>query len=313
MALRCLKEMCLVRPFMDVNQNSEYFSFMEIMEANVESDKFKEFCDLFIQELETFLKRTKICLPSSFYSAGLSHFESTLSNEEFLKRMAECLMCIASDSSLHVITAFIPEFISYLYEEVFIMIFEKMRKSSAEAAPTLGTVEISQTQRQVVHYVAGSVLKGICRMGRRYPNNLVYQRMVSAIRDNMLEGSNFTCENNDKFWTECLSRGALTFVNGPILEFFVGVFKAVSACEQTDGSVLHDDVLEKVMISPVRLIWDNVVGSSLSEEESLSLMAKVVQSFAQTSGKGIVKRRLNVIAANRPQVSMNLRHAVAPR
>jgi len=110
----------------------------------------------------------------------------------------------------------------------------------------------------------------------------------------------------DRAWTDFCNRGALLFVGKAFMEFIIVVVKLLYAVERPDGSLIHEDVEAKLLQSPARCLWDEVIGSSLDQETSILFMRGVVKSFTTSYGRGVYLKHMNR-NMERPQNSLALR------
>ena len=88
--------------------------------------------------------------------------------------------------------------------------------------------------------------------------------------------------------------------------------KIVYSCEQKDGSIDYEAVIKEICNSHLSVDWDNIISDSLSETTSFNLLCDLTKNFCRTCGRGIAKRRLNLMRS-RPVVSMTTRHLAASR
>jgi len=61
------------------------------------------------------------------------------------------------------------------------------------------------------------------------------------------------------------------------------------------------------------ILWDGVVGDSLSESASYELMCGMIYSFCNTYGVGRTKELMNKFRLTKGEASIALRHKVAPK
>lgn len=176
-------------------------------------------------------------------------------------------------------------------------------------------VQIDANERKAIHNIAGSVVKGFCRYGRRYPGNSKWRSILTAITSKMIENPEIApASQSDRSWTQIQNRKALTFVGADALEFFVSLAKVLHCMEFKHQRALpHDEIMEAVFSGECKFIWDAMIGSSLTEELSISLLKGVSRSFTHTYGRGICLKKMNTAAKSKPFTSITLRHSVAPK
>jgi len=115
---------------------------------------------------------------------------------------------------------------------------------------------------------------------------------------------------SDRCWTEFCNRGALNFVGPLFLDFILAVVKILVSEERPDGSLFHEDVQRALLESPARGLWDQLIGSTLDEDDSIIFMRGIVRSFTTTYGGGVsLKLRNQELAC--PKVSVPLRKRLA--
>jgi len=93
----------------------------------------------------------------------------------------------------------------------------------------------------------------------------------------------------------------------------LAVAQIVASSEQIDGSLPVDDILTEVVSSKPKWDWEMIVGTALEEDLSFSLLLGIVRSFISTYGKGVIMRHLNKLYQDKAEVSVPLRHKIAPR
>ena len=156
-------------------------------------------------------------------------------------------------------------------------------------AQPLPQAQISAEDRQVIHYISGSIIRAFLRKARQYKSSCIWTSIKDAIIHCILEGEVVVAaSNSDRMWTEYLSRGVLCFVGAKFLDFIVSL-DIICVVKKPDGSIYHQDFQEQLFRSKSHKLWDDLISSRLSEDQSLSFMIAVVKSFTSTYGWSISK------------------------
>ena len=164
----------------------------------------------------------------------------------------------------------------------------------------------------MIYYIAGSIMRGYLKVGRRFPNSATWKSIVAVLRAKVLIERPDGDLDVDAEWTMDVDRGSLLFINAKCQNVFVKLTKVIFSCEKQDGSIDYETVISKVCNSDVSVDWDDIVSDSLPQDVSLNLMSDIVVCFCRTCGRGFAKRRLNFLR-NRTIASLTTRHLVASR
>jgi len=109
--------------------------------------------------------------------------------------------------------------------------------------------------------------------------------------------TNVTNRRSVKYWTSLMNRKSLLFLHERNLPFFIAVSKLLQSLESGDGSLHHARVMDAVTGTPaITALWDSIVDTSLSDDDSFRFMTQVIRSLTNTFGKGVMMRRMNAKA-----------------
>ncbi|XP_026280510.1 uncharacterized protein LOC113207950 [Frankliniella occidentalis] len=270
------------------------------------AEDLHKFSTLICTELICDVCKQKTMLPSPLMISLFDKMEEIVSDDSLCE---EYLSVLGLDSfEIDAQSQFLMEFMLNFTLEIFKFISSTYR--SKFTCSRQRNFVLDQDDKQVVYYIAGSIMRGYLKMARRHKENLKWQKIESVLRCKVL------CEKPvgeiDAEWTAELDRGGLLYIQQSVQEFFKKVCLVVFACEKRDGSIDYDDVIAKVSNCDISVDWDNIIKDSLSEEVSISLMNDVITCFSRTCGRGVAKRRLNFLR-QKPVISMATRVSVARR
>ncbi|KAK3913049.1 Formamidopyrimidine-DNA glycosylase [Frankliniella fusca] len=280
--------------------------FKELVGHLAVQPKFVDFSELVAKELLVALD-SKVVLPSALMSNLGDKMEEILSNSD----LCSSLLSILNLSEFHPNTQsqFLLEFMLNFTLEIFRYIYRSNYRPNEGAVVS----ELDLEQKQVIFYIAGSIMRGYLRIAKRYSSNVKWQTIASVLKTKVL------CEipegeiNIEAQWTSDVDRGGLLYIFPPVQEFFKKVASVILESEKFDGSINYEEVIEKVTKSNISVDWDQIISDALPEKLSLNLVNDVITMFSKICGRGITKRRLNRLRNKNPLISMAMRVSVARR
>lgn len=265
---------------------------------NVTDDSFGLFLNTIHMRFVEALHSKAFILPSALFSIILDVNEEILTDVD-LRQSLRANLPLVQTFHEQVFNTFFVEYVFTLGNKMLHFIAENLLQSYQHSSLLKSKVVVDNEERQVIHYAAGAIIRYFVRKARTVKKSGWWSRVHNAITKCIIEGDIVvSAAHSDRYWTEFCNRGGLIFVGKKFMTFLVSlvdVFYEVQNADGADGSLRHAVVLEKVMTSQVRLLWDEVIGSVLNEQDSLSFMRAVIQSFTSTYGKGIAKKHLNRI------------------
>lgn len=282
------------------------------LKMNLLSEEWKEVMDYLCDQFFIILSEEKYTMPSSLLNTALKVADDILTTYEKRKficdRVQQLFTC---DSS--VVDNFLCEFVITVAEELVIFTSRCLR-NHCDSVTTDCEIVIDQEQRESLYYIAGSIVHTMRLYGKRFPGNPKWKKIVEVIDTKILEDdfweSLSTQQQQDRQWTEKRNRGGLKFVKEKFQSFIVSLAKFIIKNKNADGSFNVEEMLEKVVVSPVKFEWDSAIGSSLDQDCSLTFMAGVTKKLITTYGNGIVHKYLNSMNENTSTVAVPLRHSV---
>ncbi|KAK3929143.1 Transcriptional regulator CRZ1 [Frankliniella fusca] len=256
----------------------------------------------------------KFMLPATLLPTVIKCCESYLSSLSERKINLDFLQKINVVYSQDMLETFHCDYVHIFGEEVirFIcksVIGEKPRKEVT--IPIVFDIE----DRQVIFYVAGATMRGFLRSGKRYSKNAEWCAIVNCIESRIREGNGVPlCCQADRAWTDELNRKSLFFIGAPGMEFFVALTAVLYNIESDESGKFKDDVVLKDVFadSVCILLWDELIGNSLTEVVALRFLKGVVKSYTDTYGRGVAYKKLNT-HLKKSFAAISLRHGLAPR
>lgn len=267
---------------------------------------FKTLCEKLLSFLQV---KSDFLLPSDFACAFLKNSSAVVVD----RSLRESILCdflkvaeISSDISNVFVTCFIRNFAAKLLAYVLRVFgkgvgydFVPLEEQYAVTHQSTGSTEFKQN----MHYIGGSNVKSILRKALKIKHrNEEWQRLVDTLKTQFIV-SELACAPDSELmaWTESVDRGRLTKISKKALDFFVQLGIEVKPLERSDGSVLTEEVIEKVFTSPSLLLrWDELKGS-LTETESYKLMLSLAHQFCITWRNGVIGRREDERAVSKVQ------------
>ncbi|XP_034237898.1 uncharacterized protein LOC117643253 [Thrips palmi] len=268
---------------------------------------FKSICD----RLLDFLKiKSDFLFPSAFAGAFLTNL-SVVVVDRPLRASIQCSLSILAEMSNDVSNVFVTMFIRNFAEKLLAYMLRVLSKGIGSSFVPLEQQYAVTNQstcstefKQNMHFIGGSNVKSILRSALRIKHrNEEWQRLIATIKEQFVV-SDFACAPDSELmaWTESVDRGRLTKISKKALVFFVHLGIEVKPLERRDGSLLNEEVIEKIMSSPgspsLLLRWDELKGS-LTERESYKLMLSLTHQFCISWRNGIIGRREDERAASK--------------
>ncbi|KAK3915657.1 Sulfur carrier protein FdhD, partial [Frankliniella fusca] len=274
------------------------------------STEWANFCNMMCEEILKGIENKKILLPSALATSLVGQVERIISDIDLCNSFVDALH-ICDIFSSQVLDQFILEFSLNFASEVLKFISKTFREDLPRRPQQAAPEELDMEDRQVIYYIAGSIMRGYLKIARRSQKSVTWQNVVSVIKNKVLVDKP-TGDLVDSEWTSDVDRGGLLYVSVDCQKFFVNLTKVVFQFEKNNGSIDYMDVISAVTNSSISVLWDNIVSDSLPETVSINLMNDVVMCYCRTCGRGFAKRRLNSLRS-KPMVSMPTRHLVASR
>lgn len=292
----------------EIGQNFKHLvGYIASVAANQE---WKKFCHDLCDEMLQSIKDKKCILPAPLVTHLIDRVEIITSSEE--KSSALLIVLNINDSfESNVLCQFLLEFSLELVTEIMRFICKTFRSNYPQRLQKI-IGEPDKEDRQVIYYIAGSIMRGYLKIARRSEKSVTWKSVAAALKTNILIDKPEGDLDPDSEWTKDVDRGSLLYVNSECQNFFVALTKVVYANEQRDGSIDYELVIKRVTQSELSVEWSNIISDSLPEIVSLNLMNDVVLCFCRTCGRGFAKKRLNFLK-EKPTVSMPTRHLVASR
>lgn len=273
-------------------------------------DSFKLFSEKVCEAFTDVIITKKFVLPSKLLDTLVRQCENILSNIDLRTQLVSYLKAMSTGVSAETGDYFLCEYVLCFSEELLKFIAHSIHQGGISNKKQ---TECDASDRQVIHYIGGATMRAFYKMTWKYPHSKLWKKIKETIVHRIKDNDSDAASTNDKKWTDGRSRGNLISVNDTCLEFLVLLVEIIHSCEEPDGSVSKMRVFEKVVGSMAMTVyWDSMISDSLSEDESLVFLRAIVNSFCQTCGRGIIRRKINLIK-ERPEVSMSLRHTVATR
>lgn len=259
------------------------------------------------------LENSKLLMPSALVNILLQNADELLSDVPLRTDLCALIeVCIPGEiCEKSLIDIFIADYAFGLVKSI-LKYYADSLKEGCQSEPEREDVELTDEDKEVVHYVGGAVLRAFHRRSKQFPNSAGWKNIGRAISEKLLE-SDFVpgppaCV---KAWTAAQDRGGLFNISGALFIFFSGVVQILKRTTEVTR-INHEKVIEEVCSGAVLLLWDEALGDALSENQSYSLMCGFVRSFSNTYGRGHAKKLINEYKT-KGEASVPLRHNVAPR
>lgn len=281
----------------------------EFRSSEVLEPIFKNLCE----SLLDFLPNTSGFLyPSSFACAFLAHHSLVVLDQNLRSSLSSAILILTDVEGLLgnsaacniLVTNIIMKFGSKLLAHILRTMCKGVGGThipqEERYAVTYQSV-LSVDFKQNMHYIGGSNVKSILRTALRVKHrNEEWQRVIATIKNNFII-SEFAAAPDAELiaWTETIDRGRLTKISDKALSFFVELGTEVKPLERLDGSLMNDEVFEKMVCSPALLLrWDELKGN-LTEKESFKLLHAIISQFSVTWRNGIIGRRQDELAVQK--------------
>lgn len=273
------------------------------------SDAWDEFARKVCEQLLNPIKSVKYLLPSALASALTQSADTMLCDLPLCTSILSVLELSTFDPE-YLPMQFLLEFTLCLVTQIIAFITKKLYSYVLPRVSRKVHQQVDDECRQVIYYMAGSIIRGYFRIAYRYKSSRTWALIAEVMKSNVL--SDKPMVTVDAAWTKSIDRGGLLHPNEKCQEFFVSLTSLIFLHENRDGSINFEEVLGKVLKSNMSAMWDEMIGDSLSESVSLNLLTDIVQCHCRACGRGFAKRRLNKVR-EKPMASMPTRHLVASR
>ena len=137
-------------------------------------------------------------------------------------------------------------------------------------------------------------MHAVLKRGKKASKSPQWTNVVTCIETNFFQTSDDGGPSTFiSMWSDLQKRGALKFVKNAVFVFFMALTMILKQIEEPDGSIPHEKIFAAMENDPIVILWDEIVGNTLSHEDSSFLRKELVTSFANTWGVGIALRRNN--------------------
>lgn len=146
-------------------------------------------------------------------------------------------------------------------------------------------VLLSSTEENALRYTGGYIVSRLKRKAK-----FADPEEIDSAVTKMTEGSDKdTRLNYTKEWVNVQSRGGLIIINDVKFLFFAQLEKIVRKFQPKEESDLRGDirsaVYENAIVDRTLIdLWDQIIGSTLDESDSLKLMQLVIRFYGQIRG-----------------------------
>lgn len=163
--------------------------------------------------------------------------------------------------------------------------------------------------KQLMHYIGGANVKSILRGAFKIKNpNHEWLKVIDVVKNYLVCGKFSLApppEKDLRAWTETQDRGGLIKISAGLLDFYLELAPTVKCMEHLNGSLLIDEVIEKVLENnKLMIMWSELVKQSLSQESSFKLLHALLTYFCNTWRRGIITRRLDELSAANQSVGV---------
>ncbi|KAK3931226.1 Zinc finger protein 510 [Frankliniella fusca] len=255
----------------------------------------------------------KYLLPSSLLPIICKISDKILGDRDMRDRLLQLLLN-SVDFSSQMLECFVCEFVLCFGEQIISFLCKSVvgEKPSKPKENVVFDIE----DRQVIYYVAGSVMRRMLRYGIKHSKNEDWNAIKNTIETRIDENGQGVekASEADRAWTGEINRKSLFFIGSAAMDFFVSLTQVLYNIESDkDGNFKTETVVENVYEDGVTLLlWDELVGSSLHPDLSIRFLKGVTKSFTQTYAKGAALKKLNG-HLKKAFVAISLRHSIAPR
>lgn len=205
--------------------------------------------------------------------------------------------CVPLQLNEVVLCSFLLTFLRRLANSALAAIFAGMSGSREGVQKTLSTDNFNSIRGlRMVHFIAGSTMRSIIRHSYTFPKSKKHKRRSACVlkKFGCIGEPNAGQPSDKSFWTSTINRKSLFFVREENLPFFVELASLLQQTEKFDGSLGHEEVMDKVVDQPTLLQkWAKIVHCELSDDEAFSFLEQTVRLFTNTYGRGVLLRRMN--------------------
>jgi len=233
--------------------------------------QLEDFEKLVCQQMLNSIELQSYLLPSKLYPYLLDRIETVFSDSALYQELTDSLR-VPNNTSSYVVDQFMLAFLLAVPLELVRFISRSVKGVVTKDC----SVELDDEDKEVIYYIAGSILRGYFRIAYRYKKSAKWSAIMETLKKKVL-----TTEPTDAAaaWTKKVNRGGLMFITSECQEFCVPLVQVVFQCEKHDGSVDYGEVLNIVTNSELINCWDNMIGPSLSERLSVNLMNDFIKNM----------------------------------
>ncbi|KAK3913148.1 Zinc finger protein 462 [Frankliniella fusca] len=290
------------------------------MQTHLQAEKMNQFFVILCGRLLNFT-HTVHSSPTSYANAFFTNSSATIVDGTIRSSLldvlidvlgvVECNVCRTCQVDSHgmcskLASVFLSSFTRKFSEKLLAYVLHSISDKNNAAFVTLEEryavthqSTISIEFKQNMHYIGGSNVKSFLKNALRVRHRSEeWQRVISTVRENFLITELSHAPDKELMaWTESVDRGKLTKISAKALDFFVQLGADIKPLERLDGSLLNDEVIDKISSSPPLLLrWDELKGK-LSEKEAFKLLHALTMHFCVTWRNGIIGRRHDEMAA----------------
>ena len=236
------------------------------------SDEWRKFtheiCDAMVQSIST----TKCLLPSALINNLMECQENILDDFDFSDGLLEIIGLIGKFSA-NVCAQFFLKYILFSTTELLQHISRTFRNNLPRRRVAREVQDPDDEERQVIYCIAGSIIRGYLKIGRRFPDSKMWQEIVMVTHRKILVKKSESELIPDSEWTCCVDRGALLFINSATQQLFVKMCKIVYSCEQMYTSMCN--IVESSTVPIVRRYAASLLEKNLSKPKDWAKLSQI--------------------------------------
>lgn len=271
------------------------------------SEKLKTFLGTLCKCLYAcFQKGSKFLLPSHLRCAFLRNVSQLMVNNEVKGQLRlELIAALEITDETIDLNFFLISFVRKFSNKILAFILHWMVHDDSspikqcEYAITKQSTD-SKEYKELMHFIGGANIKSVLRCAwRNWGSNDDCKSVIKTVRANFLVSSSDDVNSADEIfmeWTAAQDRGKLLKINSKALQFFIVLGSIVKPLEHFDGSLILNEVVDKISEHPqILLMWEELIAETLSKKVSFKLLYSLVEYFCNTWRSGIVRRRMDEI------------------
>lgn len=175
-------------------------------------------------------------------------------------------------------------FLLYFQEEFQKSLWDMVRAVDDLVIPV---VTIDERDRQTIHSISGSVIKGFVKFGWNSPDSN-WKKIVSALKKKFIV--DFVPPLSLDTVMTCRP---CSFVGPQALNFFETLAKILTSFDYASTKCLpHADILNVVLTGVCYHLWDELINGSLTLKLSLNLLEGVTKSFTNVYSSAVSLQKI---------------------